>query len=513
MANVPGNVNSGGSLAYPYSTYNASNPLFATRGGNSVSFYKYAPSTNTWSVMANVPSAVAAGGSLCDGEDGYVHCITGNNSTNHWRYTVAGDTWTVTDTITPYPVVTGSGARMSASLSGYNTSGYMISEVIDNSGICEGGMLVYGYNSNDSKYYLYGTAGDQSTAFWQYDIGTNSWSSKKSILERTGWGASLCYDNSGNLYGFTGYGYGGNRKRVFLKYNIVADSWTELPDAPGDVWMGGTVVYVSGYVYAFTGGNTNFWRYNISANSWSSLDELADTSTATGAGASMVYDGTYIYLSTGGASKSFRRYSVSGNTWEDRADVPDFVQAGGGLAYPGSGDDIFCLQGYDTANFYRFTISTNTWTQLSSTPMTVFQGGYLVAGDSGFLYTYRGRDTTNFWRYEISTGNWTSMNPTPTAAYIRLDALAWDRTLPADTTISYSMRSSATSFNLTDASPAWGSALTPDYSDAGTSAGTSAVLSCLGSNRYIQFKINFTTDFIDKSPMLSERRIYYYRWF
>ncbi len=497
IANVPGNINSGGSLVYPYSTYSASNPLYASRGANSVSFYKYIPLSNAWSVMSNVPSAVGPGGYLCSMPAlGYIYCIPGNTSTNHWRYNVAFNVWA--EQLPVFPATTGGGARMAGHLNAYITSGYMTSEVIDNSGICEGGALVYNGTN------IYGFAGDQSTAFRVYNIAANSWSSLASIQDGTGWGAGLCSNMSTYIYALVG-----NNTSEFLRYTTASNTWTAMASTPGAVNAGGALVYVAtgtGYIYAYQGGNTTFWKYDVAANTWSTV---AATSIATAAGASLVYDGTYIY-GTIGASTALRLYNIGSNSWSDLTPRADAVQAGGGLAYPGSGNYLYCLEGGNSADLYRYDKVGNTWSQLSSTPLTVFQGGYLISGDSNHLYTCRGFDDVSYWRYTITTDLWESMANTPVYQYLRFDAVVWDRTLPAGTSITYYMRSSNTAFTFSDTSLSWGSALTVTDVNSGAS---SAVLSGLTAARYVQFKTVYTTSYITSTPLLSKRSLYFYRWF
>jgi len=130
-----------------------------------------------------------------------------------------------------------------------------------------------------------------------------------------------------------------------------------MASAPGNVFGGGSLVYTGGdYIYAFQGGNSSaFWRYSISANSWTSMASAPDA--------------------VGGTS-------VDGEL----------------LTYTG-GDYIYALQG-DTINFWRYSISNNSWVSMTPTPLPVDDGAALVAvGD--YIYAFRGRDTTDFWRYSV----------------------------------------------------------------------------------------------------------------
>ncbi|KSV17889.1 hypothetical protein CY91_03965 [Dehalococcoides mccartyi] len=494
MANAPSAIGTGGSLSYPYATYNAAYSLYATRGVGTVSFYSYSPSTNQWKVMSNVPSAVAAGGDICRNPNGYVYCIPGNSTINHYRYNIASNTWF--ESVNSAPVAMGAGARMTGHVTGYLPSGYMTSEVIDNSGFCEGGFLIYNGNA------IYGFAGDMSTSFRKYNISGNSWSLLASIKFGTGWGAALCSNGGDYIYAFTG-----QNQSAFLRYSISANSWTELTSAPGPVYAGGSLVYVSGspnYIYAFQGGTSSFWRYDVTLDTWS----VKSSSSITGAGSALIYDGTYIYATIGGNTNAFMRYSIAGDSWASMAVTIDLIGAGGALAYSGTGTLIYCIQGYDTANFAAYDTGLNTWSELSSTPDSVFQGGSLIAGDSDHLYASRGRDTVSFWRYTVSTDLWESMADMPIFSYLRFDAIVWDRDLPAGTTITVAIRASNTLFDLTDTNIPW-TDLVPVYS----SVTKSAVLSGLTAYRYVQFKITLTTSNTSLTPTLFSRKIYYYRWF
>ncbi|MFH0846961.1 MAG: hypothetical protein V1894_02740 [Chloroflexota bacterium] len=77
------------------------------------------------------------------------------------------------------------------------------------------------------------------------------------------------------------------------------------------------------------------------------------------------------------------------------------------------------------------------------------------------------------------------------------DGLAWDKTLPAGTSITFEVRASDSSFLKTDGSPSWTSA-----------GGTSPVISGLPSGRYKQWLATLNTS--DAStPTLSEARLFY----
>ena len=75
-------------------------------------------------------------------------------------------------------------------------------------------------------------------------------------------GGALVYTGGDFLYAFRGWG-----TTAFWRYSISANSWTVMATAPAPVASGGALVYTGGdFLYAFQGGNTTaFWRTTILA--------------------------------------------------------------------------------------------------------------------------------------------------------------------------------------------------------------------------------------------------------
>ncbi len=161
--------------------------------------------------------------------------------------------------------------------------------------------------------------------------------------------------------------------------------------------LGGLWLYNNGnYIYAFNGTNTrNFFRYNISGNSWSSLANIPGN---VGAGGSLVSDkGNYIYAFNGTSKPSFWRYDIFNNSWSDAAVAnPSLnVGAGGSLTY--------------------------------------------INGSSG--YVSQGTIASPVYDTGIAGARW--------------DSLIWDSNTVSGTSITFEVRASDAPFIKTDASPAW----------------------------------------------------------
>jgi len=127
---------------------------------------------------------------------------------------------------------------------------------------------------------------------------------------------------------------------------------------------------------------------------------MASTPDTVKQGACLAYTGgDYIYALRGYDTTDFWRYSISENSWTSMTSTPAKVGLGGALAYTG-GDYIYALRGNNTTDFWRYSISENSWTSMTSTPDTNWYGASLAyTGD--YIYALRGGNTTDFWRYTV----------------------------------------------------------------------------------------------------------------
>ena len=246
-----------------------------------------------------------------------------------------------------------------------------------------------------------------------------------------------------------------------------------------------------------------------------------------GAGGALAYDNTqYIYALRGGGNTTFWRYDTVGNTWTSMRVTPAAVNAGGALAYVGG--YVYAFQGGGSNTFWRYSIAGDNWTAMTSAPAAVNAGGALAYDGSGYIYAFQGGSNT-FWRYDVLNNRWAAM-ATPTGAvaaggalafvpgstYVdsatvasqvlntntpgdRWNALFWDRTLPANTNITFEVRASDNSFAADNATLPWISV-----------GGTSPVTSGLPSGQYMQWRATLTTTNTAVTPLLAEVRLYHY---
>ena len=87
------------------------------------------------------------------------------------------------------------------------------------------------------------------------------------------------------------------------------------------------MVYISGFIYALRGdASEDFWRYNVAADSWRSLDNTPEDVAWGGA---LAWDGSNtIYAFRGANQENFWFYSISGDNWSLLEDAPADVRRG-----------------------------------------------------------------------------------------------------------------------------------------------------------------------------------------
>ena len=141
------------------------------------------------------------------------------------------------------------------------------------------------------------------------------------------------------------------------RYNVTSNTWISSPaslsNLPGNVADGGALVYdglgaANGYVYAFQGGSTAFWRYKISTGVAGTWAAVASAPAPVGAGGALAVQNGIIYALQG-SSTAFWKYDPAVNLWTGLAPLPTAAAAGAALA--SAGPFIYALQGNNTNKF------------------------------------------------------------------------------------------------------------------------------------------------------------------
>ncbi|MGQ9708648.1 MAG: hypothetical protein ACUVUR_07250, partial [bacterium] len=294
MKSVPDVVKDGGWLV--------SNPhnglIYAIRGYKAGNYYCYDPLTDNWTELPNMPPGLEnkppyKGSAACYGA-GYIWAVKGNNTPGFWRYSIADSVWVQLKNIEPGP-------------SGKNPKG--------------GTAVVY-------------------------------------VIE----------NDTGYVYLLKGY------KQDFMRFNTLTGAWQQLPDAPAGAkpkWdKGSWLVYDGDHtIYAHKAKYHEFWTYDLTSKEWSTamLEGMPIPSSRTGKnkkskdGADAdLYSGG-IYALKGGNTCEFWRYDISANSWTELDPIPEIgssgrkkrVKNGGALIY-WQEQAFFAFKGGKTNEFWRF---------------------------------------------------------------------------------------------------------------------------------------------------------------
>ena len=168
--------------------------------------------------------------------------------------------------------------------------------------------------------------------------------------------------------------------------------WVQGSDYPNRCHAAG--FHYQRYMYAAYGADNNMYRrYDAHKNSWDSVDNLP-TTMADYAGQSG-YDGSNTYFMIG--TTNFYRYNIATNNYTSRASTPDSMYEGSAMVKVGG--YLYCLS-YISRSILRYDISGNSWSILATCPLSSvgYKPGITTDGSD---YVYLVVEWT-LWRYSIS---------------------------------------------------------------------------------------------------------------
>lgn len=234
---------------------------------------------------------------------------------------------------------------------------------------------------NDAIYVLVGNV-------YKYDIKNNVWGVVSTAPSP---GAN---SNDAVLYGDDIYVQIGTTD--FYKYNISKNTWTKLADLP--FTQPATYTLVNGYIYTIGGSyySTYYsyvYKYNIATNTWTKLKDMAETSNQHKA----VALGTNIYVGPLVTSydSNFNKYDTLTDTWTKVANMPLNLRAFGILAI-GTCVYIFggIINSWGTASntIYKYDTITGTWSGVGSMYSTYW--GLNAIYNNDILFLMGGYDTS-----------------------------------------------------------------------------------------------------------------------
>lgn len=317
---APATIGAGGAL-----TSTDSDSIFAFRGTNTSSFYRFDISSNIWSSPTSQPTfSIGAGGALTNNGVDTLYATSGNLLSNFYKYTISAPS-------------TGNG-----SWNELVSSPVPISNNSSNSG----GGLVYTdlllANGDETVWMVpyhgvsYQTTTNTAQLLYRYDVATDSWPhfAKASIAPGStvfsaGSDLALSTDNA-TIYALRG---------TEASYSFGGSNWSVT--------------------------NPNFWKYTIATDTWAPLTNVYNNSTpkrvfSGGSITAAALTPDTLYVATGGSSKDILKYSISTDSWVIPANfqfpyaIGTLVNTtdGGELIYSPSSEKLFATTGTDTTTPY-----------------------------------------------------------------------------------------------------------------------------------------------------------------
>jgi hypothetical protein len=189
----------------------------------------------------------------------------------------------------------------------------------------------------------------------------------------------------------------------------VSSAWTVNPDATSVYAIEGN----DDYLYLLGGGAVTMYRYNITANTWTTLSPTAARAgaPAVGMGAnwvsktgntvwadeSNIQDGRYIY-SFRGSTSELHRYDIALNTWDTITYLRQQEVFATGTSYDYDNGRIY-IQQNNLGRFYYYDVVGN---QLIPWNFDFYPQSTVRAGDKMFTVAYNdGSGDTITWVYYI----------------------------------------------------------------------------------------------------------------
>ena len=404
--------------------------LYAIFGGYQKTFARYIIATETWEELSDLPNFPWQGASMTsDGTS--IYAIPGNTTQEFYRYNPVTDVWT---TLASAPNTLRSGADLTY-INGYiftprgvNTNTFYRYEIATNTWTTRTNVPITLNDDIDTTTDgtdLYVSRQQNTTSFYRYNVASNTWDTLTSSPYAAQYAGVQYFSGDGHIYFFRGI----NDYR-FWKYDIANNVFAGPAEAPATLSTGSNWVYYNGEFYIHRGSNTTtYYKYNPATNAWSTL---ATSPTSFNDDLKGVAAGSLIYYFNANNSTAFYSYEPLTDTWTTLTPAPLSTRYGPGLAYPGTGDYIYATRGQNTTTFWRYQISTNQWqtilddlpgTPTIATPPTganAYYGSRLSANSTDVFYL-TGNGIKRFFKYTIATNTWTELAIPPFTPFLGTD--------------------------------------------------------------------------------------------
>jgi hypothetical protein len=338
---------------------------------------RYDIAKDSWSEVRGVPVQSYNGSATSDGKR-FIYILPGGNGTNS-RKIVRYDTWTNTFSPNTKGIDSLDRVPYDTPVNAYQWIG--------------GNATTAAY---DGSKYLYALSGSESTAstsrFVKYDYKTAE-TVYLTSPPTIGLGGSLGYVNGQLFY------LPGKSTKTLYQYDFSSDSWKLMSDSPATVYRPGAagLVTVGSNLYVFMGNGRTFYRYtpNVSGGTWAAMTQTPGTIL----NGSMFYDNqsNAIYAIAGNGSTAFYKYDVAANTWSTLAALPTASTYGSALTVKNG--KAYATLGNLGKLMYVYDVSSNTWSSGTAAPEQFSYGAKFLDVSPTYALAFAGNGSPDVWQF------------------------------------------------------------------------------------------------------------------
>jgi phosphatidylserine/phosphatidylglycerophosphate/cardiolipin synthase-like enzyme len=368
---------SGGSAATPRA---GSGVIYALKGNNTCEFYRYDPARDEWTPLESIPALsdtwhttrVRNGATLASAGDA-IYATKGANTLEFWRYQPQTQTGTRSGTVPPAQLRPSSAypwSRLADVPAGSASLRYGASAAAVSIGLAT---------------YIYLLKSSNTQEFYRYNTFSNAWermADPPSGLSHAPFkdGSGIVGDGSSTVYVLKGF------YNEFFAYDIFTNTWSSRAGLPMTgrsgprkrAGPGASLACHRGEVYAAKGGGTSeLWTYDCATDRWTQNDDLPfGSGSRVGKGGAIVVAeaDNALYAARGSNTLEFYRYWPLGSAKEyDR----DLIRIASPPPFRGAATVRYALPRSGKVRFVLYDVTGKLVTTLVQ--------GYHTAGSSSFI--------------------------------------------------------------------------------------------------------------------------------